>query len=370
MINQTLLWLLLIPVCLGIVLYALRRAHQDSWMLCGAYVAAGLFITCALFFIAKSHKTGDTELWNGQVVSKERIHDDYVRRYECNCVSHRNSDGTTYKTCQTCTEDHYTVEWKVNTTIGTFEIQKLDWTNQKVYKQPDPPRYTIVEKGEPVAKKMPYVNYIQAVPNSLFDPAAATIKEKFKAMLPAYPDNVYDFYHVDRFVGVGWAPADAALWNRDISLGLREIGPRKQVNLIIVVAKTNDPLYEYALRDHWEGANKNDVVVLIGSTEYPKIDFVRVISWTKSELFKVQLRDTIEAKGTIDRGIVKVCLDQIDTNFERRRMREFSYLDGEIDPPDWLVYTIIGLLIGGAVFAWWRIPVWCAGRGPFRRRYR
>ena len=38
---------------------------------------------------------------------------------------------------------------------------------------------------------------------------------------------------------------------------------------------------------------KNDVVVVMGTPSYPRIDWVQVLSWTDVELFKVQLRDEL-----------------------------------------------------------------------------
>lgn len=360
MINQTLLWLLALPVVAAIVIWIVTRQYRDAWMFCGAYALVGLMVVCTAFFISKGTRTGDIEIWSGQIMDKKRIHDSYERRYECNCTTttHRRADGSTYttKSCQTCTEDHYTVEWKALSTIGEFGIAKEDWTNRGVYRLPDPQRFTIIRNGDPVSKRASYTNYVQAVPNSLFTPASAGLKQKFSSLLPPYPDRIYDLYQIDRFITPGWAPADAAEWNKDIANGLRTIGPAKQVNLIVVVAKTDDPNYEYALRDHWEGVNKNDVVLLIGSTEYPKIAFTRVISWTKNELFKVQLRDVIDEKGVVDRSIIQTALNQISTNFERRKMSEFEYLDGEIDPPDWLVWLIIVIVLSGGGALWWMMP--------------
>ncbi|WP_407306228.1 hypothetical protein [Acinetobacter sp.] len=366
--NITLLWLLALPVVCGIVVWILQRDKQDSYIPAGIYVLTALVVVCSIFFISKGSKTWDTEIWNGQVVSKERVHDTYQRSYECNCTTSTDSKGNTTRTCQTCYEDHYTVTWNCNTTVGDYRIDHEDSTSRRVYMTPDPHRYTEIQKGDPVAKEHRYTNYIQAVPNSLFTPAAADLKKKFTKLIPKYPDEVYDIYKINRFITPGWAPADAAQWNQDISLGLRELGPKKQVNVIIVIAKTSDSNYEYALRDAWEGANKNDVVLIIGSTEYPKIDFVRVLSWTKNETFKVQLRDGVLEKGVIDRSIVPMLMTQINTNFQRRQMAEFEYLDGEIDPPDWLVYTLIFLSIAGAVGVWFFLEQ--SGGSRMRRRLR
>ena len=364
MINTTLIWLLLLPIVCGLVVWLLRRDRENSEKVAGIFVVASLVIILGAFFISKGSKTWDTEIWNGQVVSKQRVHDSYQRSYECNCTSSTDSKGNTTRSCQTCYEDHYTVEWSCNTTVGPYQIKKLDETSRRVYRARDPDRYTSIKEGDPVAKTHTYTNYIQAVPSSLFSPAPTDLKKQFAKLIPKYPDEVYDFYNINRFITPGWSIADASAWNQDISNGLRERGPRKQVNVIVVVAKTSDPNYEYALRDAWEGVNKNDVVLLIGSAEYPKIDFVRVISWTKNETFKIELRDSVMEKGTIDRSIVEMTMKQIDKNFERRHMSEFAYLDAEIDPPGWLVITLIFLVLAGAGAVWF-----IGGAAPQVRRF-
>ena len=351
MINTTLIWLLVVPVILGIILFIIKRDDSNSYPIIGAYVGLALVVVVTAFFVSKGSKTWDTEIWNGQVVSKDRTHGTYEESYQCNCRTVTSGSGknqTTSTQCDTCYRTHYTVKWSCDTTVGGYSIDSKDWTNRGVYLVPDPSRYTEIQKGDPVAREHRYTNYIQAVPNSLFTPAAADLKAKFKPLIPKYPDSVYDFYKINRFFAPGLSVPDAQQWNQDISLALRERGPKKQVNAIVVVAKTNDPNYEYALRDAWEGANKNDVVLIIGSTEYPKIDFVRVLSWTKNETFKIELRDAVLEKGTVDRTIIPLMMEQIDKNFERRHMAEFEYLDGEIDPPMWLIVVLLALTTIGA----------------------
>ena len=327
---------------------------RDVLVACAGYTFIAMIVVALAFFISTAAKTYDTEIWNGKVISKDRNHDTYEEAYQCNCrtVSTRNSDGTTSSNtqCDTCYRTHYTVEWTARTTVGQFQIDKLDETSRRVYNAPDPHRYTIIKPGDPAARKSQYINYVQAVPESLFAPASKELHQKFKGMIPDYPDKIYDHYKVDHFLSPGWNVADRALWNADIANALRDIGGRKQVNLIVVVAKTNDVGYEYALRDAWEGVNKNDVVLLIGSTEYPKIDFVRVISWTKNEAFKIELRDAVMDKGTIDRSIVDTCTAHIEKNYQRREMKDFEYLP--VDPPDWLVFVLYVLLGAGAVGAY------------------
>ncbi len=356
MINDTLIWMLLVPIIGAIEIWWFTGHKKENLVPAGIYVLGSCVIVSIAFFAAKGTATADTEIWNGQVTAKNRLHGEYQKPYDCNCYTtprvctgtgnSRSCSGGDRK-CQTCYEDRYTVTWNCSTTVGKFTIEHLDRSSRSVYQSPDPARWAAISVGDPASKTNTYTNYVQAVPQSLFTPASAGLKQRFANLIPAYPDKVYDFYKVDRFLTPGYSSPDAPAWNRDISELLKERGPRKQVNAIVVVAKTADPNYVYALRDAWEGANKNDVVLVIGSAQWPKIDFVEVISWTKRELFKTQLRDGVLAIGTIQREpILKVLASQIDTNFERRRMREFEYLQAEIDPPGWLLLVLLFLMVG------------------------
>jgi hypothetical protein len=352
--NMTLLWMLMLPVIGAAILYYLNREKLLWWQGLVA-ILPGMVLVGIIFAISHGSAVVDTEIWNGQVTAKERKHGDYKRPYDCNCRSVESCSGSgkdrrcsSTRKCDTCYEDRYTVHWNCSTTIGGFTIDSRDTTSRSVYLTPDPARYTSIQVGDPASKTSSYTNYVQAVPNSLFHAAPETLRARFATLLLPYPDKVYDFYRLDRFVTPGFSFTDAAQWNQDISLMLRELGPKKQVNVIVVVAKTADLEYEYALRDHWEGVNKNDVVLLIGSTDGQKIEFARVISWTKSELFKIELSDAVRALGVIDRTqIIPLVSAQIGKNFERRRMREFEYLSNEIDPPTWLIVTLLVLLLGG-----------------------
>ncbi len=357
MINDTLIWFLLLPIIGAIAIWWFTGHETENLIPAGVYVLVSALAITLTFFIASSSATSDIEIWNGQVTAKSRLHGEYQKPYECRCRQVPDCTGTgkdrrcgTKRECDTCYEDRYTVTHKCDTTLGAFTIQHLDRSSRSVYNEPDPLRWVQINKGDPVSKTNTYTNYVQAVPESLFKPAGASLKQRFAGLVPAYPDKVYDHYKIDRFLTPGYSSPDATAWNAALSELVKERGPRKQVNTIVVVAKTADPDYVHALRDAWEGANKNDVVLVIGSAQWPKIDFVEVISWTKKELFKVQLRDEVLALGSIQRQpVMDILARQIDTNFERRRMREFEYLQAEIDPPFWLLATLFTLLSAGAV---------------------
>lgn len=352
--NVTLIWFLSLPILAGLALwYFIPRSNLDSLKIGAAVGALGSIITVIAFLVSAGAATWDTEIWSGQITSKDRDHGTYEQPYSCNCrtvTSGSGQNATTSTQCDTCYETHYTVKWSAESTVGPFSLFNEDSTSRSVYRTPDPARFTIIKPGDPASVSHRYTNYVQAVPESLFTPGAAGLKAKFGALIPAYPDQIYDFYKVDRFLTPGYNTLDAKLWNDGISKVLRSLGPQKQVNTIIVIAKTDDPNYEFALRDAWEGANKNDVVLIIGSKVWPQIDFVRVLSWTKTELFKIELRDKVMDLGTIQREVIMAILhDQISKNFKRREMSEFKYLESEIDPPTWLLVLLGSFIILGSL---------------------
>ncbi len=356
--NTTLLLMLGLPIIgAGLLFYFAREQLASAYGTMTSLIALPVFfipgalLVAIVFAASHGTATSDIEVWSGVITAKERKHDSYQRSYDCNCTTTTvgsGKDARTVTTCQTCYEDHYTVKWTCDSTIGQYTIADEDSTSSSVYRMPDPPRWKEIKPGDPASRTHQYTNYVQAVPESLFKPSAANLKAKFAKMTPAYPDQIYDLYKIDRFVQVGFNYTDAAQWNLDISNMLRELGPKKQVNVIVVVAKTSDQSYMYALRDAWEGANKNDVVVVLGSEDGVKIEWADVISWTKKEIFKIELRDGLTELGVIDRTKIMPMIEaQIVKNFERRRMREFQYLSSEIDPPTWALWVLgVCLIIG------------------------
>jgi len=365
MINLTLLWFILLPLALAVGVWYFCGRGRDGAVVAGLYALASVVVIASAFAITHGVATADTEIWNGQVTAKERVHGTYEQSYDCFCTT----DSKGNRSCQTCYETHYTAKWTCDTTIGGYTIDSIDTTSRiRRDATPNPQRWTIIQPGDPVSKRHSYTNYVQAVPQTLFRPVGASLKARFAPLLPAYPDQVYDIYRNDKFLTPGYSTPDVAAWNAGLNELLKVRGPRKQVNAIVVIAKTDDANYAYALQDAWEGVNKNDVVLVIGSTQWPKIDFVSVLSWTKNELFKVQLRDEVQALGSIQREkVLEILGRQIDTQFERRHMSEFKYLSGEIDPPLW-VLVLVGLLVaGGAPLAWFLYNRQFNSRRPYRR---
>lgn len=319
----------------------------------------GCVILCAASFagfqIAVGSMTDDIEILNGEVLAKERIHDKYDQSYECNCTT-TGSGSSARKTCGTCYETHYTVEWKITANVETWTIDKLDSTSTSVYHEPNPHQYNIINVGDPFSSRHSYTNYLQAVPDNVISVVRPALQNQFKFLIPTYPDSLNDHHQASHFVSPGFSFDDAQQWEDELKNTLKRLGPAKQANIIVVVAKTSDTAYVEALKSAWQGANKNDVVVVIGSSKAPTIDFVRVITWAKSATFKRELEETLLTQGSINRQqVITTISSKISQSFERRHMKDFEYLQETIDPPAYMLVLIALAMIAIAAYLYGHI---------------
>lgn len=350
MVDLTLFWLLLIPAILSLahVFIHPKLERGVDFKTAAVFAVIGLAISAGImsigFYVGKGSKTSDTELWNGYITNKDRQHGQYTHTYQCNCVQVCSGTGqnqTCSQVCQTCSEEHYTVGWYAYSTVGNFTIKELDTTSPSVWHTSDPAFYTQVKIGEPCATKHSYTNYIKAVPASLFRPASGELKARFAGQIPEYPDTLYGMWKVDRVLPIG-VKLNGAEWNSKLSEALKVLGPQKQANVIIVITKSNDPTYAYALQDAWVNGKKNDIIVVIGAPDFPnKAEWVQVLTLTNNEVFPIKLRDDIlELEQLTADSVIKIIHDDTLALHQRKSMKDFKYLEAEIDPPAWVLWVM------------------------------
>lgn len=288
----------------------------------------------------------DTELLNGTVISKDKEQVSCEHSYNCNCTT---SNNTT--TCSICWEHFHDYNWNVRSNVGSILIDRENRQGTI-----EPSRFKTVRIGEPFALEHDFVNYIKANPSSLFNNTEnQTLIEKFKKKLPEYPGRVYDYYRADHAinVGVSLSPEELKLWNKEISDTLKTLGPKKQANMIVVLTSETDPMFAQSLNAYWLGGKKNDIITVIGTTQYPKIEWVTVLSWSDSEILKVKLRDALLDTGEANpTETVSLISTHILTHFVRKPMKDFEYLK-EIDTSS-IILGILTLLFG---LLWWRESV-------------
>ena len=325
--------------------------HEITFAELGANVVIGVVVVVLGWYGGRHIQMLDYEIINGQVVSKASHRVSCEHSYRCNCretCSGTGQNRSCSETCDTCYEHGYDIDWRLATTVGDVTIRRVDRQGVK-----EPPRFSQARTGDPVAQSHAFTNYVKAAPDSLFNTAVEkSALTQFSSLVPTYPGEVYDYHYVDRVIAQGVTVPDLPGWNRELALMLRGLGPTKQVNAVIVFTSQKDPQYATALRAAWLGGKKNDVIVVIGTPAFPAIEWVRVVSWTDQELFKVELRDEIAALKTVERPTVLKALEtRIGTQFVRKQMKDFEYLQDDIVPPGWLLAVLALLSVGSSVGA-------------------
>lgn len=340
--------IVLIPLLVtGLAKVVLKKTiNWQEWAISFTIAAA---IGLAIFYSGRFSEAADVEVWNGQVVGKQRERVSCEHSYECNCTQSCSGSGTKRScttTCQTCYEHAYDIDWRVATSAGDFTVSRIDRQGLR-----QPPRWEAVQIGEPASREHPYTNWVKAVPESLFNDHEADAAA-YAERVPEYPE-VYDYQRIDRVLGVftdgGPDAAVASAIDTRLDEALATLGPQRQMNALVIFTDIKDPGFAYAVRNSWKGGKKNDAIVIMGVPVWPEIAWVHVHSWSKNEMFNVSLRDALLDQGTVTTEGVVDAIEQAGwDHFERRPMAEFEYLKDEIEPPLWVVVVaaLAALLIG------------------------
>lgn len=364
MVNLMFALMILLPVVLSIVTFFILPKIDSYFDYTSSGVASVVslivsgIITSAFFFGSIGGDTKDVEVLNGQITDKTRKQGSYNQSYNCNCEKVCKKK-VCKDVCQTCYEKRYYVSWRVQSNLGEYYIDSLDNTNPVTLKRDDPVSYKNVVVGESCSTTHTYTNYIKAVPETLFRPMSSGLKVKYKDLIPDYPIEIYDIWKINRVLPVKVNVPDLKDWNYKLSEVLKVLGPIKQVNAVIVLVNSSDPDYAYALQDAWVNGKKNDVVLIIGATNFPnKADWVRVLAFSETEMFKIKLRDDILNLETLTAdGVTSVLNKDISELYKRKQMKDWKYLKAEIVPPDWIIFLSSSIVVFIYLVLWFVIYI-------------
>jgi hypothetical protein len=365
--------LIFVPVVWALIAKKIFK-ESITWREMGLQIAGTCLVIGVVYAVGMYGQTADVEYWNGAVTKKVREHGHYLDPYECMCTT--DSDGN--RSCSTCYEDRYTVTWYLKSTVGDIRIQHLDRGSKRVYKEPDPGIYASAYVGQPCSVPNTYTNYIQAVPESLFNEEDTMLDEQYVGWIPEYP-RLHTIYKLNRALAVNTTVPGLQQYSDRLSEHLKTLGPDKQANIILIFAGTNDPNYRYALERAWLGGKKNDVIVIIGTSQFPKIDWVDTITLganSGNELMTVKMRDNLTMLGTADNpvAVTDMIAATVAAHFDRKSMEDFKYLEDEIDPPAWVlwfagIFSVIGS-IGMTLYFRRHDPFESDRLARWRRRFR
>ena len=311
-----------------------------------ALISLGVCIVVSLAGLSLEFygNTRDTEIWSGSIVNKTRDEVSCSHSYPCNCHEVCNTDSEGHESCSeecdTCYEHSFDVDWNLRLSTGTtIAISRLD--SQGLL---EPPRWDAAYVGEPTAEAHSFTNYLLSAPDNVMLRQSAP--KNMSGLVPPYPSAVHDYYRCNRFLLGGGVPVQGGKdWEWLLNRLNSDLGSAKQVNVIIVLAYTADPTYQYALEKAWVGGKKNDLIVLIGTTKYPKIDWVRIVSWSTAEDLKVTLRDRISAIGSLEQrdAIMAAIREEVAVKFRRRHMKDLKYLAAGHEPSGTVLLIILFL---------------------------
>ena len=298
-----------------------KNLHIEFVLKCGLISIIVLIVCISIAFFSQ---VADVEIRNGEVISKSKEMVSCSHSYQCNC----NKEG-----CSICYRHIHDYDWVVKSNIPyTFVIDRVD--SQGVH---TPRRWEQVKIGDPVSDAFTYVNYIKGANQSLFNKQIGDIDLKD---IPDYPSSKYDYYYINRVIGIG-TPIKSE-WNEKLQKALSIIGPKYQVNVVIILNNKNDSIGD-AIEYKWNGGKKNDAIVVINLNEdSTEINSVKVISWTPNQLFKVELHDNLVSNKNFDFDVILgIIRTQIEKNWKRMEMKEFSYLSNDIEVPMYVIFLSI-----------------------------
>ena len=276
----------------------------------------------------------DVQILNGEVISKSKDRVNCRHSYQCNCYSSCSGSGssrTCTRVCQTCYEHGFDVDWNVHSNVGSTGIETIDRQGLK-----EPPRWSVVEIGEPFSVVSGYYNYIKASPWSIFNKKAL----EQQVSIPPYL-SVYDYYRINRVQVLDSKYQPDERLNTLLNQTLAKLGPIKKVN-VVVVAHSKGNLYSEALKVKMLGGKINDIYIVLDVDKEGVFNNVAVFSWSKSDLVNVKLRDSLLDIGKWNSTRINQAVkENILKYYESRSIEEFKYLKDEVEIPTWAIWFVM-----------------------------
>lgn len=372
--NNSIFWITIVISILFGLYQKFSNPDTFTWLELPIQIigsVAAIFMLFNMFFYTTTDLS-DTEIWGGSAIYSE-YYEEWTEEYEYESCDSEGNNCTTETTLI-----YHPPEWYIRTSNDEeVKISENNYNNfVKYYGNEqkeilfridqisigDGNRYYVSNPGgiKPIwtAVEHPFVNYLAASKSIKLRRGGI---EKFRSLLLPYPNIVngkFGLIEVDRVLSAGVdMPLD---WMNKVDEGLdyslTTLGKQKQVNILVYVVNSADQSFLHALEEHWVYGKKNDVVVIIGSTSFPKADWVSVMAWTDIEEFKITLRNRILNLTDLSEAskLVQTITDQIklkpeNGGFLRKPMSDYEYVVADITLPWWA--NCIVLLLSG-LFTW------------------
>lgn len=355
---EILLWFLVpsLLVVAGCKLYFRETiCPKEMVAQCVVAVVMAAFAT-GLAYFTLTRGSYETNLIHGEVFEKWHARVSCSHSYSCPpcrqvCTTSTSGTGKNAKTtrscrevCSTCYDHDYDVDWRVKTTFGVYEIDRINRQGTK-----EPPRWTSVEKGDPVTSTYYTENWLKATDNLLL-PKRVELTEQQIAELPK-PPYVFDYYNANLVTDLlpVTIPVDTKGWNEKVRLWERKAGPEKHVSVWLILTD-KEPSFSDRLLWHIRGGQKNEVIMIYGVNSEGRVSWFRAHSFANGMNNNTMLQKLRQAAlgNKLDDSVVEAQLDTILTDFKRQPGKEFKDLIFESLSVSWWLIGIL-LLIQTAV---------------------
>ncbi|MDD5213721.1 MAG: hypothetical protein PHG82_04825 [Candidatus Gracilibacteria bacterium] len=356
----------------------IKNPLQFIWQEFFIQLFAGIIVTIAIFGTLFFWFSGisDTEIHNSYAVNTE-YYEEWTE--EVTYTEEECSGSGENKTCHTVTKtrhDYHPPSWQINT--STNEVIKIDETQYKNFVAKfrnedkkflyrinqvsfgDGNKYVTTWSGGeenkvPIATEHTYVNYLKA---SKSIKKRQGVKKAYDKLLKEYPktyEGEYGNIEVDRIVNAGVNLPVNWVKSVDSKLDsyLSNAGARKELNILIYTVNSKDSGFIHALEEHWIYGKKNDVIIVMGINQFPKIEWLEIMVFAGNESLKVELRDSIKSLKDISNPeeLTQIIKTKVEQKYKRVSMKTLEKLLYDIDLPIWVILlamlcvaTIIGFI--------------------------
>lgn len=179
-----------------------------------------------------------------------------------------------------------------------------------------------------------YQNRIQAS-DSIYK--FRTLNKEEKGLFGVFDYPALNGYTMPSILGYNDQQAE-----RKLSLLNAKLGKHKQIRVWILVFQDQPMDAAIAQMNHWQGGNKNELVLTCGVDSDKNVLWGYVFSWTEKESFKIQVRDLLTDQKKLNLSeIVDKLGPLIEQGWERKQFSDFNYLT--VEPPWWstlLIYIL------------------------------
>lgn len=362
-----------IPVMATVLLLVFFRKKVE-WFELLLCIGPSALLILFLNWVMVTSQTTDTEYLGNYIVKVnyyEKWDEEVSCRhdYKCNCST--DKDG--HESCSTCYEHSYDVDvhpphWTKEDANGneygisqeTFlQLQKQFDTKpyfvdmHRDYHSIDGDCYSTdwnkkPETADVVTTTQSYTNKIKAS-HSIFKFEDINDSTKKQWKLYDYPSLSWLYQQMVLGRGVDYKT------DRKLQYLNGFYGFKKQFRMYLLFYKDQPIEVAFKQRSYWEGGNKNEFVVCVGTDSYGRTKWVKCFSWMDKPALEVRVESWInKTKGkALDLNEFADWMpNQIEQHWERKRFRDFNYLEVELTGTQLMWLMIIVALYNIGISAW------------------